>query len=58
MPKTEEGLSFGARMKKLTKEYGWVTVGVYLGMSVLDFPFCFLLVKVVGPDRIGKSRRV
>lgn len=52
-PKAEE-LSFGARMKKLTKEYGWVTVGVYLGLSVLDFPFCFLLVKVVGPDRIGK----
>lgn len=54
-PKAEEELSFGARMKKLTREYGWVTVGVYLGLSVLDFPFCFLLVKVVGPDRIGKA---
>lgn len=51
----EEGLSFGARMKKLTKEYGWVTMGVYLGLSAADFPFCFLLVRVAGPDRIGES---
>ena len=43
-------------MKKLTREYGWVTVAVYLGLSVLDFPFCFLLVKVAGPDKIGKIR--
>lgn len=47
-----EGLS--ARLKKLTKEYGWVTVGVYLGLSVLDFPFCFLFVRMVGPEKIGK----
>lgn len=53
--KAQEELSFGARMKKLTKEYGWVTVGVYLGLSVLDLPFCFLLVRVAGPDRIGRS---
>ena len=53
-PKAEEQLSFGARMKKLTKEYGWVTVGVYLGLSVIDLPFCFLLVRVVGTDRIGE----
>lgn len=50
----EGELSFSARIKKLTKEYGWVTMGVYLALSVLDFPFCFLLVKVAGPDRIGK----
>lgn len=54
----EEGLSFGARLKKLTKEYGWVTVGVYLGLSAADFPFCFLLVKVAGPDRIGEFCRI
>ncbi|KAM0200248.1 hypothetical protein ACHAPQ_005547 [Fusarium lateritium] len=47
-----EGLS--ARLKKLTKEYGWVTVGVYLGLSVLDFPFCFLFVRMVGPEKIGE----
>jgi N-terminal acetyltransferase 2 len=26
---------------------------VYLALSVLDFPFCFLLVRIVGTDRIG-----
>ena len=40
-------------MKKLSKEYGWVAVGVYFSLSVLDFPFCFLLVKVVGTEKIG-----
>ena len=51
-----EPQTIGARLKKLTREYGWVTVAVYLGLSVLDFPFCFLLVKVAGPDKIGKIR--
>lgn len=48
-----QGLS--ARLKKLSREYGWAAVGVYLSLSVLDFPFCFLLVRVVGTDRIGES---
>lgn len=43
-----------ARMKKLSKEYGWVALGVYLGLSVLDFPFCFLAVRMAGPERIGQ----
>ncbi|KAJ6440432.1 peptide alpha-N-acetyltransferase [Purpureocillium lavendulum] len=51
--KPQEKLSLGARLKKLSKEYGWSAVGVYLALSVLDFPFCFLLVRVVGTDRIG-----
>lgn len=50
----EEKLGLTARLKKLVKEYGWATVGVYLGLSVLDFPFCFLLVRIVGTDTIGK----
>ncbi|KAK8044691.1 peptide alpha-N-acetyltransferase Nat2 [Apiospora rasikravindrae] len=49
--KEPQGLS--ARLKKLSREYGWSAVGVYLAMSILDFPFCFLLVRVVGTDRIG-----
>lgn len=48
-----QGLS--ARLKKLSREYGWTAVGVYLSLSVLDFPFCFLLVRIVGTDRIGSS---
>lgn len=51
--KAEESLSLSGRLRKLSREYGWATVGVYLALSVLDFPFCFLLVKMVGTDRIG-----
>lgn len=50
----EEPKGLTAKLKKLTKEYGWVTVGVYLGLTVLDFPFCFLFVRMVGADKIGK----
>ncbi|RDA93598.1 hypothetical protein CP533_6136 [Ophiocordyceps camponoti-saundersi (nom. inval.)] len=52
--KAPERLSLGARLKKLSKEYGWSAVGVYLALSVLDFPFCFLLVKIVGTEKIGR----
>lgn len=52
--KPQEKLSLGQRLKKLSKEYGWSAVGVYLALSVLDFPFCFLLVRIVGTDTIGK----
>ncbi|ODA80304.1 hypothetical protein RJ55_03262 [Drechmeria coniospora] len=52
--KAEEKLSLRDRLKKLSREYGWSAVGVYLALSVLDFPFCFLLVRVVGTDKIGK----
>ena len=52
---TEAKLTLSQRLKKLSKEYGWAAVGVYLGLSVLDFPFCFLLVRIVGTDTIGKS---
>ncbi|RGP65360.1 hypothetical protein FLONG3_9256 [Fusarium longipes] len=51
---TDEPKGLSARLKKLTKEYGWVTVGVYLGLSVLDFPFCFLFVRMVGAEKIGE----
>ncbi|KAI0134475.1 hypothetical protein BJ170DRAFT_201832 [Xylariales sp. AK1849] len=50
--KEPQGLS--ARLKKLSREYGWSAVGVYLGLSVLDFPFCFLFVRVVGAEKIGE----
>ncbi|KAK4072351.1 hypothetical protein Trihar35433_4415 [Trichoderma harzianum] len=48
----EEKLSLSGRFKKLSREYGWSAVGVYFALSVLDFPFCFLLVRVVGTERI------
>lgn len=28
-------------------------MGVYFALSVLDFPFCFLAVRLLGTDRIG-----
>ncbi len=49
-----ESLSLSARLKKLSREYGWTAVGVYLAFSVLDFPFCFLLVRTVGTEKIGE----
>ncbi|KAL2196527.1 hypothetical protein P885DRAFT_37843 [Corynascus similis CBS 632.67] len=49
----EPSLSLSARLKKLSKEYGWSAVGIYLALSVLDFPFCFLLVRTVGTEKIA-----
>lgn len=40
-------------MRKLSREYGWSALGVYLALSALDFPFCFLAVRMLGTDRIG-----
>ncbi|KAG9236209.1 hypothetical protein BJ875DRAFT_457034 [Amylocarpus encephaloides] len=45
--------TLGGRLKKLSREYGWSVVGVYFVLSVLDFPFCFFLVRYLGTDRIG-----
>ncbi|KAK1836332.1 hypothetical protein QBC39DRAFT_339437 [Podospora conica] len=50
--------SLGARLKKLSREYGWTAVGVYMTLSVLDFPFCFLLVRTVGTDRIAEIEHI
>lgn len=27
---------------------------MYFGLSILDFPFCFLAVRLAGPERIGQ----
>lgn len=55
---SEENLSFSQRMKKLSREYGWSALGVYLALSALDFPFCFLAVRLLGTDRIGHWEHV
>lgn len=46
--------SFFQRFKQLGKEYGWVVTGVYLGLSALDLPFCFLAVRWLGTERVGR----
>lgn len=48
-----ENLSLSQRMRKLSREYGWSALGVYLALSALDFPFCYLLVRYLGADTIG-----
>lgn len=41
-------------MKKLSREYGWSALGVYLALTALDFPLCYLLVQWLGTDRVGR----
>lgn len=50
----EAKLGLQARLKKLFKQYGYLSVGVYLVLSALDFPLCFLAVRLAGPERIGQ----
>ncbi|KAL1797238.1 hypothetical protein ACET3X_003844 [Alternaria dauci] len=54
----EPALSVSQRLKKLSREYGWTAVGVYLGLSLVDFPLCFLAVRWLGTDRIGHYEQV
>jgi hypothetical protein len=42
------------RMKDMSKKYGWTVVGIYLGLSAIDFPFCYLAVRWFGTERIAK----
>lgn len=53
----EESLSLSQRMRKLSREYGKATIFVYFALSIADFPFCFLLVRFVGTDRISEIER-
>ncbi|KAF2204740.1 hypothetical protein GQ43DRAFT_387214 [Delitschia confertaspora ATCC 74209] len=54
----EPASSLSQRLKKLSREYGWTALGVYLALSALDFPFCFLAVRMLGTDRIGHYEHV
>lgn len=45
--------SLSQKLRKLSREYGWSALGVYLLLSALDFPFCFAAVRLLGADRIG-----
>ena len=53
-PSSTPAPSLSERLRKLSREYGWTALGVYLALSALDFPFCFLAVRMLGTDRIGK----
>ncbi|EUC28855.1 hypothetical protein COCCADRAFT_8832 [Bipolaris zeicola 26-R-13] len=54
----EPAPSVSQRLKKLSREYGWTALAVYLGLSLLDFPLCFLAVRLLGTDRIGHYEHV
>jgi N-terminal acetyltransferase 2 len=47
-------LSFTQRLKALSKEYGYTALGVYLLISALDFPVCFVAVRLIGADVVGE----
>ncbi|RMY03862.1 hypothetical protein D0867_10550 [Hortaea werneckii] len=51
-----QGLS--ARFKDLSRRYGWAALGVYMGLSALDFPFCFMAVRWLGTDRIAHAEHL
>lgn len=45
-------------MRKLSREYGYAAVGVYLALTALDLPFCYLAVSYLGTERIGRWEHV
>lgn len=45
------------QLKMLIKVYGWVTLGVYIGLTAADLPLCFLFVRAVGTEAIGKVEK-
>jgi hypothetical protein len=55
---SKEGGSVSQRLRKLSREYGWAALGVYLTLSALDFPICFAAVRLLGPERIGHYEHV
>ncbi|KAL5425207.1 hypothetical protein PMIN04_002705 [Paraphaeosphaeria minitans] len=53
-----EPQSFTARLKNLSREYGWTVIGVYFVLTVADLPLCFLAVKYIGAERIAHAEHV
>lgn len=54
----EPAPSLSQRLKNLGRQYGWLALGVYSFLTVLDFPFCFMTVRLLGPERIGHYEHV
>lgn len=55
---SKPSLSLSQRMRKLSREYGWSALGVYLLLTAIDFPFCFLAVRWIGTEKIGQIEHV
>lgn len=41
-------------MRKLSREYGYSALGVYIALTALDLPFCYLAVSYLGSERIAR----
>ncbi|KAF2467064.1 uncharacterized protein BDR25DRAFT_267888 [Lindgomyces ingoldianus] len=54
----EPAPSLSQRLRKLSREYGWSALGVYLVLGALDLPISFLLVRMLGAERIGHYEHV
>jgi hypothetical protein len=39
-------------VKKLIQQYGYSALGIYLGISLIDLPICFLVVHSAGEEKI------
>lgn len=48
---------FRAKLTKLMRENGWVAVGIYTALSLLDFSACFVLVNAVGAEHVRKGEQ-
>ena len=53
-PSPARPTTLSARLKHLSREYGYSALGVYLLLTALDFPFCFLTVRYLGAEKIGE----
>lgn len=43
-------------MKQLMKQYGYSALGVYLALSCIDLPLCFIMVRSVGEEKIEEYK--
>ncbi|EHA20335.1 hypothetical protein ASPNIDRAFT_143858, partial [Aspergillus niger ATCC 1015] len=54
----QQAPSLSQRLRTLSKEYGWSALWVYLILSAVDFPLCFMAVRLAGVERIGHYEHV
>lgn len=44
-------------IKALMKKYGYAALGVYIGLSIIDLPICYLFVASVGDEKIKEWQK-
>jgi hypothetical protein len=54
----EAKLPVSQRLKILFKKYRWPALGIYLGLSVVDFGVAFLAVRAFGTENIGRYEKI